>query len=107
VARYFSVLAVQAEGQRILLDRADGTQLPAPPRVPDGSRLVAVVNNGEWQSAVDVTYPAVYQKVGRRYQEGVWKAMDLYLIDERRAVQIEDARRVTMNGQPIKDPGRA
>ncbi len=90
-----------------MLDEADGTQVPAPPRVPDGSRLVAVVNNGEWQSAVDVTYPSVYQKVSRRYQEGIWKAMELYLIDERRAVQIEDARRVTMSGQPVKDPGRA
>ncbi len=107
MARHFSVLAIQAEGRKIPIDRADGTHLPVPPRVPDGNRLVAVVNNGEWQSAVDVTYPAVYQKVGRRYQEGIWKAMDLYLIDERRAVQIEDGRRVTMNGQPVKDPGRA
>jgi hypothetical protein len=107
VSRHFSVLAVQAEGQKILLDEADGTQVPAPPRVPEGSRLVAVVNNGEWQSAVDVTYPDVYQKVSRRYLEGIWKAMELYLIDDLRAVQIEDARRVTMSGQPVKDPGRA
>jgi hypothetical protein len=110
MARHFAVLAVQAEGQRLsdaVIDTAGGgTHLPAPPRIPEGSRLVAVVNNGEWQSAVDVTYPAVYQRISRRYQEGIWKAMDLYLIDERRADQIEDGRRVTMNGQPVKDPGR-
>lgn len=106
MARHFSVPAVQAEGQKILTGGMDGTHLPAQPSVPEGSRLVAVVNNGEWQSAVDVTYPDIYRKVGRRYQDGTWKAMDLYLIDERRAVQIEDARRVTMNGQPVKDPGR-
>jgi hypothetical protein len=107
MARHFSVLAVQTEGQKLRIDRADGTDHPELPRVPDGSRLVAVVNNGEWQSAVDVTYPAVFQKVDRRYQDGIWKAMDLYLIDAQRADQIEDARRVTMDGQPVKDPGRA
>jgi hypothetical protein len=106
VARHLSVSAVQAEGRKILLDSADGTHLLDPPHVPAGSRLVAVVNNGEWQSAVDVTFPDAYQKVGRRYQDGIWKAMELYLIDEQRAVQIEDARRVTMDGQPVKDPGR-
>jgi hypothetical protein len=109
MARHLAVLAVQAEGQKLshaVVDTADrATQLPAPP-VPRGNRLVAVVNNGEWQSAVDVTYPAAYQNIVRRYQEGIWKAMDLYLVDEHRAEQIEDGRRVTMSGQPVKDPGR-
>jgi hypothetical protein len=109
VARYFAVLAVQTEGQKLrytAIDGADGDGLPDPPKIPAGSRLVAVVNNGEWQSALDVTYPSVYQKVYRRYQEGTWKAMDIYLIDEHRADQIEDGRRVMMNGQPVQDPGR-
>ncbi|HTF61737.1 MAG TPA: hypothetical protein VK638_03395 [Edaphobacter sp.] len=107
MARQFAVLAVQAEGQKLshpAIDGADG--LPDPPKIPAGSRLVAVVNNGEWQSALDVTYPSVYQKVYRRYQEGTWNTMDIYLIDERRANQIEDGRRVMMNGQPVQDPGR-
>jgi hypothetical protein len=110
MARHFAVLPVQAEGQKLsnaVIDTADGgTNLPASPPIPKGSRLVAVVNNGEWQSAVDVTYPAVYQRIVRRFQEGIWKAMDLYLVDEHRADQIEDGRRVTMSGQPVKDPGR-
>lgn len=109
MARHFAVLAVQTEGQKLshsVIDKADGTHLPAPPQIPDGIRLVAVVNNGEWQAAVDVTYPDVYQRIGRRYQQGIWKAMDLYLIDESRAIQIEDGRRVTMDGRPVRDPGR-
>jgi hypothetical protein len=104
MARYLAVVTVQTEGRRIpppALDRPD-----LPPSIPVGSRLVAVVNNGEWQSALDVTFPAVYEKVHRRHQEGTWKAMDLYLIDARRADEIEDGRRVLMNGQPVKDPGR-
>jgi hypothetical protein len=75
MARQFSVLAVQAEGQKLsppAIDRSDGNGLPDPPNIPEGSRLVAVVNNGEWQSALDVTYPSVYQKVYRRHQEGIW-----------------------------------
>ena len=109
MARHFAVLTVQAEGQKFTppaIDRADGDGLLVPPKVPAGSRLVAVVNNGEWQSALDVTHPSVYQKVYRRHQEGIWNKMDLYLIDERRADQIEDGRRVMMNGQPVQDPGR-
>jgi len=109
MARHFAVLAVQAEGQKLAhpaMERADRDDLPDLPKIPAGSRLVAVVNNGQWQSALDVTYPSVYQKVCRRHREGTWKAMDLYLIDERRANQIEDGRRVMMNGQPVQDPGR-
>lgn len=101
MARYLAVGTVQTEGRSIPRPAPD-----LPPPIPDGSRLVAVVNNGEWQSALDVTFPAVYEKVHRRHQEGIWTAMDLYLIDARRADEIEDGRRVLMNGQPVKDPGR-
>jgi hypothetical protein len=110
MARYLAVLAVQAEGQRISLPAIDGANddpLPDLPKIPEGRRLVAVVNNGDWQSALDVTFPTVYQRLHRRYRDGTWKAMDLYLIDEHRAAQIEDGRRVLMNGQPVQDPGRA
>jgi hypothetical protein len=107
MARQFAVLAVQAEGQKLSHPaKSDGDGIPDQPQIPPGSRLVAVVNNGEWQSALDVTYPSVYQKVYRRYQEGIWNALDIYLIDEVRADQIEDGRRVMMNGQPVQDPGR-
>src|SRR5258706_13865511 len=95
MARHFAVLAVQAEGQKLShppIDRADGDGLADPPKIPAGSRLVAVVNNGEWQSALDVTYPSVYQKVYRRYQERSWNTMEIFLIDERPGHQIEGGR---------------
>src|SRR6202022_5105427 len=104
MARPFAVLAVQAEGQKLshpAIDRADGDGLPDPTKIPAGSRLVAVVNNGEWQSALDVTYPSVYQKVYRRYQEGTWNTMDIYFIDDRRAIQIEEGRGWLIKGKQV------
>jgi hypothetical protein len=109
MARYLAVVAVQAEGRRVMHGAADkpGQDIPPdPPRTPEGSRLVAVVNNGEWQSALDVTFPTSYQSVYRRYRQGTWKAIELFFIDEQRAAEIEDGRRVLMNGQPLPDPGR-
>jgi hypothetical protein len=110
MGRYLAVVAVQAEGRRVVLqgaaDKPSPEIPPNPPRIPAGNRLVAVVNNGEWQSALDVTFPTSYHSVYRRYREGTWKAMELFFIDEQRAAQIEDGRRVLMSGQPIQDPGR-
>ena len=110
MARYLAVGAVRAEGRplpRRAADRQNGAPPPAPPEIPKGRRLVAVVHNGAWQLALDVTAPSVYQRLHRRYREGVWTAMELFLIDEIRATEIEDGRRVLMNGEPVKDPGRA
>ena len=107
--RYLAVVAVQAEGRRVF---AEGVNQPTDdvlaeaPQIPDGDRLVAVVNNGTWQSALDVTYPTTYAQVYRRYRDGTWKAMELFFVPEQRAAQIEDGRRVLMNGQPVRDPGR-
>jgi hypothetical protein len=102
MARYLAVGAVRREGQR-LAPLAPGD---APPPVAPGLCLVAIVNNGEWQSAIDVTFPAFYERVLRRFREGVWKAMELYALDAERAAALEDGRRVLMNGQPVLDPGR-
>jgi len=101
MARYLAVTAVQREGQ--LLAELAGD---APPPVAPGSCLVAIVNNGEWQAAIDVSFPAFYERVLRRYRDGVWKAMALYALDAERAAALEDGRRVLMNGQPVLDPGR-
>jgi hypothetical protein len=107
--RYLAVVAVQTEGRRVSAEDGNqpGDDVPAQaPRIPDGDRLVAVVNNGTWQSALDVTYPTTYAQVYRRYRDGTWKAMELFFVPEQRAAQIEDGRRVLMNGQPVRDPGR-
>src|SRR5258708_39844951 len=107
---FWAVVAVQAGGGGLVLkgavDKPGHDTPPDPPRIPEGNRLVAVVNNGEWQSALDVTFPTSYHSVYRRYREGTWKAMELFFIDEQRAAQIEDGRRVLMSGQPVQDPGR-
>ena len=95
--RLFSVTGIEREGRR----------LPGlSPETPAGQRLVALVNNGEWQSAVDVTHEASYRQVLSRYHDGTWKELALYLIDEERADELEDGRRFLMNGQPVRDPGR-
>ena len=107
MARYLAVAAVQREGQPLApLAPADTTAPDAAPPVAPGNCLVAIVNNGEWQAAIDVTFPAFYERVLRRYREGVWKAMALYTLDAERALALEDGRRVLMNGQPVLDPRR-
>jgi hypothetical protein len=107
--RYLAVSAVQREGTPVgtWTASAGGATPPDHPAVPEGSCLVAVVNNGAWQSALDVTYPGYYARLRRRWEEGVWQAMSLYLVDEERAAKIEDGRRALMDGTPVRDPGRA
>jgi hypothetical protein len=106
MARHFHVVAVQSEGQKLAVwtaaDRASAA--PAPPDVPPGSCLIAVVNNGEWQSAIDVTHPSFFERVRGRYMDGTWHEMALYLLDGERANRIEDGRRILMNGMPVRDP---
>jgi hypothetical protein len=99
---YLSVPGVQAEG----------TPMPVPPdtidpSVPPGQRMIAVVNNGEWQSALDVSHPDTYHRLRKRVAEGVWSDLRLYSLDEQRALALADGRRTTMQGQPVPDPGRA
>jgi hypothetical protein len=105
MARYLAVVPLQTEGKPVSLD-ASVTGSDDQPSVPPGMRLAAVVNNGEWQSALDVTFPSVYQNLRDRCRAGIWKEMQLYLIGEERSYEIEDARRVLMNGQPVKEPRR-
>lgn len=100
--RYLSVGAVRAEG-RALPCIAPGQTAPA---APEGMCLVAVVHNGSWQVALDVTHPPALARVQRLRRDGVWHAMSLFALDAARAGQIEDARRVLLDGRPVQDPGR-
>lgn len=105
MARHLHVVAVQKDGQMLAAwSAADRGAAIAAPDVPAGSCLVAVVNNGEWQSAIDVTHPSFFDRVRSRYESGVWHEMALYLVDEQKAARIEDGRRILMNGLPVRDP---
>lgn len=109
MARHFHVVSVQNEGRRLSSwSSGDGASVPADaPEIPQGFRLIAVVNNGEWQSAIDVSHPSYFERIRHRCAERVWTEMALYLIDEDRAAQIEDGRRILMNGMPVRDTAPA
>ncbi len=98
--RYLAVAPVQAEGIPVALG---ATHIP---RVPLGQRLVAVVNNGSWQTALDVTFPENLERIVRRCGDGVWRDLKLYLLPEERATEIGDGRRATMAGDPVHEPVR-
>lgn len=99
---YLSVAGVQAEGDPVQ---------PAPCRddvpLPAGRRLVAVVHNGEWQSALDVSHPDAYRRLQQRLQQGVWQGLQLFSLEEQQAVALADGRRATMLGQPVPAPAPA
>jgi hypothetical protein len=99
---YLAVGAVLAEGEPVPVP-SDVSKLPMSP----GRRLVAVVHNGEWQSALDVSHPASYERLRQRVTEGVWHGLRLYSLSAERALELADGRRVTMDGLPVPDPGRA
>lgn len=106
MSRYLAVRAVQDEGKRIA-GPEPATVAPLPPPVPAGQVLVAIVDNGTWQQARDVSHRAAYEALYRRLAEGVWRRMSLYVIDAVRAGELEDGRRTLMDGRPMPDPGRS
>jgi hypothetical protein len=99
--RYLAVVPVQNEGREIA-----GTPPAEPVAVAPDARLVAIVDNGSWQLAQDVTDAAAYRALRRRHEEGVWQRMRLFVLDATRADALEDGRRVRMDGMPVPDPGR-
>jgi hypothetical protein len=102
MSRCLAVRAVQDEGKVM-----SGAVTPDHPEVPPGQVLVAVVDNGTWQQARDVSHRTAYDALYRRVAEGVWRRMSLYLIDAQRAAEIEDGRRTLMDGRPVPDPARS
>jgi hypothetical protein len=103
--RYLTVAPVLAEGIPVPLDAGYAETVPPLP-APPGQRLVAVVNNGSWQTALDVTFPANLEQIKRRCHDGVWGDLALYLIPEERAAELGDGRRATMAGEPVHEPVR-
>jgi hypothetical protein len=102
MALYLAVAAVQAEGDPV--DVAPDREAVG---VSPGRRLIAVVNNGAWQSAIDVSHPDTYRRLQKRLGEGVWRELHLYSLDEDRALALVDGRRATMLGQPVPPPAQS
>jgi hypothetical protein len=103
--RYLAAAPAQAEGIPVTLGAGESATVP-PFSVPPGQRLVAVVNNGSWQVALDVTFPDNLERIMRRCRDGVWQELALYLMPEERVAEISDGRRSTMEGEPVQEPVR-
>jgi hypothetical protein len=104
--RYLAVAPVRAEGTPVTLGAGD-SETALSLGVPCGQRLIAVVNNGSWQTALDVTFPQNLERIMRRCRDGVWRELVLYLLPEERAAEIADGRRATMAGEPVHKPVRS
>jgi hypothetical protein len=103
--RYLAAAPAQAEGIPVMLGVDDAATVE-PFCVPPGQRLVAVVNNGSWQVALDVTFPENLDRIMHRRRDGVWQELALYLLPEERVAEISDGRRSTMAGEPVPEPAR-
>jgi hypothetical protein len=103
--RYLAVAQVRAEGTSVTLGASD-SETALSLGVPPGQRLVAVVSNGSWQTALDVTFPQNLERIMRRRRDGIWRELALYLLPEERAAEIADGRRATMTGEPVHEPVR-
>lgn len=88
---YLGVNAVIKCGKRI--GQAQETQ----PSTPAGNRLIAIINNGLWQLAPDVSSPGDYNELYRAYSAGAYLDMILYLLPESEVEQCPNEGRV-----PIK-----
>jgi hypothetical protein len=98
---YLAPAAVQAEGQPVALP-TDGSQ----PSLATGQRLVAVMNTEDWQTAMDVSFAATFQKLRKDATDGIWRDVRLYSVNEDRITALADGRRATLDGRPVAAPPR-
>ncbi len=64
------------------------------PEIPSGQRLIAVMDNGLYKIAPDVTRPSEYKEFYDCYAQGQWIEMHLYLLEEDKVAQCPDEGRV-------------
>lgn len=83
---YHGVNAVKANGNKLQIPR--GTK----PDCPDGCYLVAIVNNGVWAIAPDVTDPQEFKQFYDSYSQGNWLSFDVYSV--KNEIQCPDEGRV-------------
>lgn len=72
---YFGVTCVESKGTLII-----GTERQ--PFILAGHRLIAILDNGLWRIAPDVTEKREYDEFYHDYGTGNWLSMKLYLIPE-------------------------
>lgn len=54
------------------------------PRIPNGHRLLAIMDNMMFKVCPDVTSPDEYAEFYGPYSQGLWVTMDLFLVPEHR-----------------------
>ncbi len=73
-----------------------GNAQKSKPLTPSNSRLVAILNNGVWQTAPDVTRDSEYKYFYDSYAQGNWLAMQLYRLEESKVALCPDEGRVPL-----------
>jgi len=87
---YYGVKAVVQKGQRI--DSATERQPP----VYSDDVLVAIINNGLWAVAPDVTDAREYSHFYGSYAQGYWLNFDLYNLPKKEIPNCPDEGRVPL-----------
>lgn len=81
---YLGVNAVKNHG--VYMGHASSNK----PSIPFGERLIAVLSNGVWQTAPDVTRDFEYKHFYDSYAQGYWLAMHLYRLEESKVALCPD-----------------
>ena len=88
---YLGVNAVKEHGEQI---NADDKQ----PRIPPGKFLVAIICNGIWSIAPEVTPESEYDEFHRDYCAGHWLSFKVYAVNESDRDNCPDEGRVPCGG---------
>lgn len=64
------------------------------PSIPFGMRLVGIVSNGAWETALDLTNRRDYSRVSDEVMHGKWRDCELHLLEEELVSECPDEGRV-------------
>lgn len=85
---YYGVKKVEEIGERLNYNNAKQ------PNVPVDKRLIAVIGNGLFKIAPDVTSPSEYDEFYHQYSSGYWLTFATYLLTEDQLKDCPDEGRV-------------
>ncbi len=73
-----------------------------------GERLVAIIDNGEYQLAEDVTAPEALKRLHSDVARKVWTNISLYVVekDDMEKGNLTGGCRFNMDDTPVRDPGK-